>query len=81
MTNGEQIRDGKIRSCPACGSPTVDVCATGRGIEMRKTKGKYYCCGCGHRFDTPEWREPAQHRNTQSGDAKALLNADPEAWP
>jgi len=71
---GEQ----EVAACPECDASTVRTLSPGSMAGPIDDTKEYYCHSCSATFDEFVVREPHGKRNTQSGLAKDLLDADPD---
>ena len=68
----------EVAACPECDASTVRTLSPGSMAGPIDDSTNYQCHACSATFDDIVVREPHATRNTQSGLAKDLLDADPD---
>jgi len=72
------LGEHEVAVCPKCDASTVRTLSPGSIPGPIDDSTNYYCHSCSATFDEFVVRESHGKRNTQSGLAKDLLDADPD---
>ena len=72
------LGEHEVAACPECDASTVRTLSPGSMAGPIDDSANYQCHSCSATFDEFVVRESNGRRNTQSGLAKKLLDADPD---